>query len=125
MKEELLAVRRDLKKQQSLLKQGEQKHKKQVDRLKRQCEQQVNGMSNDESWKSIEQRTSTLEKCQSEILVLVKEQMRLIEFDRASQRRLRCGVVGAKKEEDISQSKKSRGDLDLCRYLLKVQSVTT
>ena len=79
LKEELLAVRRDLKKQQSLSKQREQKHKKQVDRLKRQCEQQVNGMSNDESWKSIEQRTSTLEKCQSEILVLVKEQMRLIE----------------------------------------------
>eukprot|EP00984_Skeletonema_dohrnii_P014399 scaffold6038_cov106-Skeletonema_dohrnii-CCMP3373.AAC.2 len=71
LKEELLAVRRDLKKQQSLSKQREQKHKKQVDRLKRQCEQQVNGMSNDESWKSIEQRTSTLEKCQSEILVLV------------------------------------------------------
>ena len=123
MKEELLAVRRDLKKQQSLSKQQEQKHKKQVDRLKRQCEQQVNDTSNDESWKSIEQRTSTLEKCQSEILVLVKEQMRLIEFDRASQRSLRCGVAGVKTEEDISQG--SHLETSICVDLQKVQLVTT
>jgi len=80
LREELLTAQRDLTKQLSLSKQREQEHEKQVNRLKRQCEQQENERRNDESWRSMEQRTNTLEKCQSELLVLVKKQMKLIEI---------------------------------------------
>eukprot|EP00984_Skeletonema_dohrnii_P006415 scaffold2295_cov93-Skeletonema_dohrnii-CCMP3373.AAC.12 len=92
LREELLTAQRDLTKQLSLAKQREQEHEKQVNRLKRQCEQQESDRSNDESWK-MEQRTNTLEKCQSELLVLVKKQMRLIDILKEQRNHARAAAL--------------------------------
>ena len=72
LREGLLTAKRDLK-------QRRKEHKKQVERLKRQCELQENDRSYDKSLTSMEQRTSALEEGQLELLVLAKQQMNLIE----------------------------------------------
>ncbi|KAK1739292.1 hypothetical protein QTG54_009835 [Skeletonema marinoi] len=72
LREGLLTAKRDLK-------QRRKEHKKQVERLKRQCELQENDRSYDKSLTSMEQRTSALEEGQLELLVLAKQQMKLIE----------------------------------------------
>jgi len=73
LREGLLTAKRDLK-------QRGKEHKKQVERLKRQCELQENDRSYDKSLTSMEQRTSALEEGQLELLVLAKQQMKLIEY---------------------------------------------
>ncbi len=80
LREELLTAQRDLTKQLSLSKQREEEHDKHVERLKRQCEEQNNEKSNDESLKSMEQRANTLEQGQSELLELAKKQAKMIEI---------------------------------------------
>ena len=91
LREELLTAQRELTKQLSLSKQREQEHEKQWDRVKRQVEQQKN-TNNDESWKSMERRTDNLEKCKSELLVLAKKQMKLIEILKEQRNHARSAV---------------------------------
>ena len=93
LREELLTARRDLTKQLSLSKKREQEHEQQVERLKRQLEQLNNDRCNDESWKNMEHRTKTLEKCQSELIVLVKKQIKLIEILKEQRNHARAAAL--------------------------------
>ena len=93
LREELLTAQRDLTKQLSLSKQREEDHHKQVERLKLQCELQNNDKSNDESWKSMERRTNTLEQGQSELLELAKKQIKLIEILKEQRNHARAAAL--------------------------------
>lgn len=90
LREELLTAQRDLTKQLSLSKQREQEHEKKLDRMKRQFEQQKNDANNDEQQL---RRTNNLERCQSELLVLVKKQMKLIEILKEQRNHARAAVL--------------------------------
>eukprot|EP00986_Skeletonema_menzelii_P003921 scaffold1277_cov137-Skeletonema_menzelii.AAC.4 len=93
LREELLTARRDLTKQLSLSKKREQEHEQQVERLKRQLDQLNNDRCNDESLKNMEHRTKTLEKCQSELIVLVKKQIKLIEILKEQRNHARAAAL--------------------------------
>jgi hypothetical protein len=90
LREELLTAQRDLTKQLSLSKQREQEHEKKLDKVKRQCEQQKNDANNDEQQL---RRTNNLERCQSELLVLVKKQIKLIEILKEQRNHARAAVL--------------------------------
>lgn len=93
LREELLTAQRELTKQLTLSKQREEDHHKQVERLKRQCEEQNKDKSNEESWKSMERRTNTLEQGQSELLELAKKQIKLIEILKEQRNHARAAAL--------------------------------
>ena len=90
LKEELLTAQRDLTKQLSLSRQRELEHEKQLERMR---EQQKKSEKNDNTWKIIEQRANNLERCQSELLVLVKKQKKLIEILREQRNHERAAIL--------------------------------
>ncbi|KAL7425884.1 hypothetical protein ACHAXM_000217 [Skeletonema potamos] len=91
LREELLNTQRDLTQQLSLAKQRDQEHEKKLNRVKRQYEQQKNDKVNSFDRQLL--RTNNLERCQSELLMLVKKQMKLIEILKEQRNHARAAVL--------------------------------
>ena len=93
LREELLTAQRDLTKQISLSKTQQIEHEKQLDRMRLQLEQQKDQSNSGDAWKSMERRNNDLERCKSELLLLMKKQMKLIEILKEQRNHERAAVL--------------------------------
>ena len=93
LREELLTAQRDLTKQISLSKTQQIEHEKQLDRMRLQLEQQKDQSNTGYAWKSMERRNNDLERCKSELLLLGKKQMKLIEILKEQRNHERAAIL--------------------------------